>query len=139
MWHDLGQRETIERFFTESTYVAKNLWRDELITWKHNFDQEMKAVHLLKMLEWRMELDYGWSIRLGLTGKGLKKRLPPELWAELESTYVGAGIEENWAALHRTIALFRKVAVEVGSRLGFAYPFDLDDRLADYLESIKKL
>jgi aminoglycoside 6-adenylyltransferase len=131
--------EVIERFFTETTYVAKNLWRDELIFMKNNLDQEMKAKFLCRMLEWRMELDFNWSVRLGLLGKGLKKRLPPDLWAELENTYVGAGIEENWAALHNTIALFRKVAVEVGNRLGYAYLDELDRRVMDYLEKVKTL
>jgi aminoglycoside 6-adenylyltransferase len=86
-----------------------------------------------------MELDHGWSVRLGLLGRGLKKRLPPELWAELERTYVGPGLEENWAALHNTIALFRKVAVEVGSRLGYAYPSGLDQRMLAYLDSVRRL
>jgi hypothetical protein len=38
------------------------------------------------MLKWRMELDHNWSVRLGVHGREVKKRLPPELWAELEST-----------------------------------------------------
>jgi aminoglycoside 6-adenylyltransferase len=132
-------QDVIERFFTECTYVAKFLWRDELIFMKHSFDQDMKAAYLCRMLEWRMELDYNWSIRLGLLGRGLKRRLPPDLWAELEDTYVGAGTEENWAAFYRTIALFRKVANEVGNRLGYAYPSDLDQRVSTYLAWIRDL
>ena len=132
-------RELIERFFTESTYVARYLWRDELMTWKHNLEQEMKANLLCRMLEWRMEIEAGWSVRLGLLGRSLKKRTPPDLWAELESTYAGAGVEENWAALDKTIALFRKVSADVGSRLGYTYPYELDRRVNEYLEKIRKL
>ncbi len=131
--------ETVERFFTETTYVAKYLWRDELIFFKHSFDQEMKATYLCRMLEWRMELDHNWSVRLGLLGRGLKKRLPADLWTELEGTYVGAGLEENWNALFSTIFLFRKLAVDVGERLGCAYPHELDRRMLEYLRGIQTL
>ncbi|GHO86637.1 aminoglycoside 6-adenylyltransferase [Dictyobacter formicarum] len=132
-------RDVIDRFFTEATYVAKFLWRDELIFFKHSLDQEVKADLLRRMLEWRMEIDYNWSIRLGVLGRGLKKRLSPELWNELESTYTGASIEENWAALFKTIALFRRLASEVGSHLGYTYPTDLDKRMMAYLEKIRRM
>jgi aminoglycoside 6-adenylyltransferase len=73
------------------------------------------------MLEWRMEIDYNWSVKTGAYGKGLKKRLKPEIWSELESTYVGARLEENWGALFKTIDLFRKVANEVADHLRYEY------------------
>lgn len=132
-------RRIIDIFFTDATYVAKFLWRDELLFWKHMLDQELKGEALRRMLEWRMELDYNWSVRLGEHGRELRKRLPPKLWAELESTYVGAGSEDNWKALFRTTALFRKVAVEVGDRLGFAYPHEMDRRVETYLEWVRGL
>jgi aminoglycoside 6-adenylyltransferase len=132
-------RDVIDHFFTDTTYVAKNLWRDELMFMKSVLDQYMKGECLLKMLEWRMEMDHGWAVRLGLHGRGLKKRLPADLWAELEQTYVGAGSEENWAALFRTIALFRRVASEVGAHLGYAYPAELEERVVAYLNWIRYL
>jgi aminoglycoside 6-adenylyltransferase len=132
-------RQVIDYFFTETTYVAKYLWRDELLFAKNCLDAEMKGEQLRRMLEWRMEIDYGWSVRLGLHGRGLKKRLPAEIWSELESTYVGASPEENWDALWKTIALFRKTAVVVGDRLGYPYPDDLDRRVYEYARKVKNM
>jgi aminoglycoside 6-adenylyltransferase len=129
----------IELFFHEATYAAKNLWREELMPAKYFIDQDMKQDHLLPMLEWRMEMDNGWSVKTGIFGKGLKKRLPPEIWAELEGTYAGAGMEENWEAMMKTIALFRRMAIEVGDRLGYAYPHELDRRMMAYLQKVKNL
>lgn len=129
----------IEEFFHEGTYVAKNLWRDELIPAKYSFDHVMKTGQLRTMLEWWMETQQGWSVRLGVLGKGLKKRLPPELWAAFEATYTGADIEENWGAFFRTIELFRRVAVEVGQALGYAYPHELDRRATDYFRDVQAL
>jgi aminoglycoside 6-adenylyltransferase len=129
----------IEVFFHEATYVAKHLWRDDLMAAKYSLDQVMKLKKLRMMLEWRVEIDHNWSLKVGAYGRGLKKGIKPEVWFELERTYVGAGVEENWEALFETIFLFRKVAKEVGNRLGFTYPNDLDRRMMDYLRMVKGL
>ena len=77
-------------FFLEATYVAKYLWRDDMVAAKF-----------------------------------------------IEDTYTGTGPEENWEALYKTIALMRKTATEVGSRLGFPYPQDMDRRTVAYLQKVK--
>lgn len=132
-----GYRTWVEEFFSDAPYVAKCLWRDELLPAKWCLDYDMKHVYLRQMLEWRMECDRGWSVPAGNLGKGLKKRLPPSIWSELERTYVGAGIAENWEALFRTIALFRQVAIGVAEDLGYAYPHELDQRVTAYVQTIK--
>jgi aminoglycoside 6-adenylyltransferase len=129
----------VEMFFHEATYAAKYLWRADLIAAKYSLDYALKFGNLRTMLEWLAEIDHGWSLKPGPYGRGLKKYLKPALWRELEDTYVGAGIEENWNAFFRTIALFRKVALEVGDRLGYAYPRELDLRAQAYLEKVKNL
>jgi aminoglycoside 6-adenylyltransferase len=129
----------VELFFHEATYVAKHLWRDELIPAKYNLDQMMKFENLRVMLEWRMEMDHGWAVKTGAYGKGLKKRLPAKIWSMLEETYVGAGTEENWRAMFSTIDLFQRVAIEVGNHLGYAYPQQLHDRAVAYLNRVRDL
>lgn len=128
----------VQNFFSDAPYVAKCLWRDELLPAKWCLDYDMKHNFLRQMLEWRMERDHGWSVPAGALGRGLKKRLPPEIWSQLERTYVGAGIAENWGALFKTIALFRQVAMEVADHLGYAYPHDLDQRVTTYVQHVKE-
>jgi aminoglycoside 6-adenylyltransferase len=77
------------------------------------------------MLEWRVECDHEWSLNTGNLGKGLKAHLPADIWSGLESTFTGADPESNWEALFEMIALFGRVANEVGGLLGYAYPEDL--------------
>jgi aminoglycoside 6-adenylyltransferase len=127
----------VNDFFSAAPNVAKHLLRDELFPAKWCLDYDMKHVYLRRMLEWRMELDRGWSVPTDWLGKGLKKRLPPEIWEELEGTYAGADPEENWGALFRTMALFRRVGIEVADGLGHAYPLDLDERVTAYVRSMK--
>ena len=117
-------RAIIEEFWWDTTYVAKALWRGEVVFAKFALDYDAKFVALRRLLEWRIELDHDWSLRPGAYGRGLERLLPADIAAELASTYVGTDIEENWDALFRTTALFRRVATEVGDALGYAYPLE---------------
>jgi aminoglycoside 6-adenylyltransferase len=133
-YHDL-----VEEFWWSMTYVAKSLWRDELVFNRFILEQDIRAGTLRVMLDWRIEIDHDWSLKPGWYGRGLKQLLPPKTWSELESTYVGADSEENWEALFRLAALFRRVAVEVGQLLGYEYPQEVDDQVTAYLEDVRKL
>ena len=130
-------QKSIEEFFSDAPYVAKCLLRDELLPAKWCLDYDMKHLYLRPMLEWRMELDHGWTMPTGALGKGLKKRLPTEIWDQLEDTFAGADIVDNWASLFDTIALFRRVAIEVGEGLGYIYPHDLDQRVTAFVKDMK--
>lgn len=92
-----------------------------------------------RMLEWRIEIDHNWSLRPGVYGRRFKQLLPANIWLDLERTYTGPEIEDNWNAFFSTIALFRRVAVEVGDALGYAYPHQLDKRMEAYLNAIRNL
>jgi aminoglycoside 6-adenylyltransferase len=132
-------RALLEEFWWDTTYVAKSLWRDELMFTKFCLDYDIKLVAMRRLLEWRVEIDHGWSVKPGVFGRGMKRRLPADLWSDLENTYVGPEIEANWAALFRTMALFRRIAQEVGNALGYAYPQERDDWVNAYLNAIRKL
>ncbi len=131
--------ELIEGFFLDTTYVAKFLWRDDMMAAKHILDHSLKDGHLRPMLEWHAEIEHQWTLKPGPYGRGLKKHVRPDLWAELEQTYTGIGLEENWEALFRTIELMRRVAGEVGENLGFTYPGGLDQRVVSYLLKVRRL
>jgi aminoglycoside 6-adenylyltransferase len=130
--------EIIDNFYNEAMYVAKSIRRDNIFAIKLNMDHWMKQVYLRTMLEWLMEIENGWNVKTSAFGKGLKKLIKPKLWAELESTYVGAGKEENWEALFKTINLFRKIVDEVGKSLHYAFPADMDCRVMEYLQKVKE-
>jgi aminoglycoside 6-adenylyltransferase len=46
---------------------------------------------------------------------------------------------DNWTALANTMALFRRVAIEVGAHFGYDYPHDLDRRVTAYVNHIRQL
>jgi len=127
----------IENFFLCATYVAKYLLRDDVMAAKFLLDGEMKHENLRPILEWHIEINNGWKVTPGNYGRRIKKWLRPDLWADLESTYAGAGIEENWQALFRLMDLIHKVGNEVGNELGFTYPESIEQRARIYLAKLK--
>lgn len=129
--------QNVNDFFIGVPYVAKCLLRDELLPAKWCLDYDMRDGYLRPMLEWRMEIDHDWSVSTGNLGKGIKKRLPPDLWAELEATYAAAGIEENWESLFRLIEFYGGIAREVGASLGYAYPEEFHQRVTRFVRDMK--
>lgn len=127
-------QKCIEDFYSNAPYVAKCLLRGELFPLKWALDDDMKRLFLRQMLEWRVAMDHGWAVTVGALGKGLKKRLPPALWAQLEETYAGADTEENRVALYKTMWLFRQVALEVAAHLGYTFPEDLHTRVVAHVD-----
>jgi len=129
----------VDEFWWDTTYVAKSLWRGEIVFTKFSLDYDAKFVALRRFLEWRIEIDHDWSLKPGAYGRGLERMLPADIWSELAATYVGTDIEDNWEALFRTVSLFRRVATEVGDALGYAYPQQKDDAVTTHLERVRKL
>ena len=129
----------INDFLSDAPYVAKCLWRNELMPAKWCLDYDMKHIYLRQMLEWRTEIDFDWSVPVGLLGKGLKRRLPPQIWVDLKETYAGAHITDNWKALLRTMELFRQVSTDVGHYFGYSYPDQLHERVSVYVEHIRQM
>lgn len=129
--------EEIENFFLCATYVAKYLLRDDVMAAKFLLDGEMKHENLRPLLEWLIEIEHDWKVKPGNYGRRMKKWLRADLWAALESTYAGAGIEENWQALYRLMDLMHIVGVELGEKLGFVYPESIEQRMRIYLAKLK--
>jgi aminoglycoside 6-adenylyltransferase len=129
----------VEEFWWSTTYVAKSLWRDDLVFAEWILDRDLKLETMRRMLEWRIEIDHNWSLKPGIYGRGLKQLLPPDIWSKFVSTWVSLDFEETWAALDRVIALFRQVASDVGNALGYTYPQGVDDQVSAYLEAIREM
>lgn len=135
-----GEREfndLVREFWWETTYVAKALWREELLPAKYSLDTVIALGLLRRLLEWHIETEHDWGLRPGDMGRGLMNELDPTTWNEVTSVFSGSGIEENWAALFRAMQLFRRIAIEVANTLALNYPHGLDERVTAYVESVK--
>lgn len=125
-------------FWWVSTYVAKGLWREEIIYAKDMFDGPVRA-QLMKMLTWYVGMKTQFTRNPGKLGKHFKQYLEPDLWAMLEKTYADAGYDHTWDALFTMCDLFRMTAVQVAGHFGFDYPDGDDERVSAHLRHVRSL
>jgi aminoglycoside 6-adenylyltransferase len=124
-------------FWWVSPYVAKGLWREEILYAKYM--QEVVQVQLLKMITWYIGVRTGFSTNPGKMGKYFQKYLEPELWRLLLQTYADADYDHTWEALFVMGELFRKLAQAVGDHFGFDYPHGDDKRVSAHLRHVRTL
>lgn len=125
-------------FWWVCPYVAKGLWREEIIYAKYMLDRIVRE-QLMKMLTWYVGVKTQFLRAPGSQGKHLKQYLDPELWVMLEKTYSDAGHENTWDALHVTCDLFRVAASQVAEHFGFDYPRPDDQRVSAHLRHVRSL
>jgi aminoglycoside 6-adenylyltransferase len=125
-------------FWWVCPYVAKGLWREEILYAKHILDHFVRD-QLMKMITWRVGFRTGFSRNLGKFGKNLQGHLEPELWEMLQRTYSDAGYEHTWGALFTACDLFRRMALEVAEHFGFAYPHEDDAHVSAHLKHVRCL
>lgn len=129
--------KVIEDFLSDIPYVAKCLWRSELMPAKWCLEHDMKHNFLRPMLEWYTALAHNWTKPAGVLGCGFKATLPPAIWRQLEQTYTGADIEDNWNALFQTADLFYAVGTEIATYLGYRYPASQHQAVVNYARKVQ--
>jgi len=130
-------RALVEEFWWGTTYAAKALRRGELFfAGSFMLEHDLKLIALLRMLEWRLAADRDWSFAPGVYGRGLERHLDRTTLDELAATYPRHTMDEIWTALFALVELFRRIASEVASELGYAYPVDIDERMSARLEAM---
>jgi len=125
-------------FWWVCPYVAKGLWREEIIYAKSMLDQVARE-QLMKMLAWHIGVQTGFSRNPGKLGKYFEHYLEPELWELLQKTYANASYIHTWEALFTMCDLFRRVAVPIAGHFGFDYPHGDDLRVSAHLEHVRSL
>jgi len=118
-------------FWWVSTYVAKGLWREEILyAYVHlNSVREM----LLTMLEWKVGIETKFSLSIGKSSKYLERYVNKDIWERLLKTYPTVDYEQIWNSLFEMISLFEQVAFEVADSLDYQYPYEEANKVKEYL------
>ena len=125
-------------FWWVSPYVAKGLWRQEILYAKHNLDVYVRE-QLMRMLTWHIGLRTQFSCSPGKLGKYFQQYLEPELWEALLATYADASYDGTWDALFAMGELFRRIAAPLAEHFGFEYPHEDDRRVSAHLYHVRCL
>lgn len=125
-------------FWWVCPYVAKALWREELIHSK-SLIEEIIRPQLMKMVTWYFGIKTGFKKAPGNNAKYIKPALEPELWLKLDGTYVDSRFENTWESLFAMGDLFRTISQYVVNTYGFGYSDEDDRRVTEYLRHVRQL
>ncbi len=125
-------------FWWVAPYVAKGLWREEIVYAKYMLDNTLRE-QLMKMLTWQVGIATQFTAGPGKFGIQLQRYLTPERWARLTKTYADASPEQTWEALHVMCELFRTAAQGVAEHFRFEYPNREDEQVRAHLKQVQAL
>jgi len=125
-------------FWWVCPYVAKGLWREEIIYAKTMLDQPVRE-QAMKMLVWYIGIKTEFSCNPGKHGRYFQQYLEPEVWDMLQKTYANASCDNTWEALFTMCNLFRRIALPIAEHFGFDYPHGDDKRVSAHLEHVRFL
>ncbi len=125
-------------FWWVSPYVAKGLWREEILYAKHMLDVTVRE-QLIKLLTWYIGMQTGFKVNPGKYGNHFRQCLEPELWGLLEQTYAGISYEETWQALFTMTNRFSIIAPKVAAEFDFVYLFTDDEKVHSYIKFLYNL
>ncbi len=125
-------------FWWVSTYVAKGLWRQEIVYARYMLDVIVRE-QLAKMLDWHVGVRTDFKRSPGKMGKYLENYLEPGLWQLVLQTYSDADYEHTWDALLAMGELFRCLAIPVADHFGYPYLYAEDERVTAHLHHVRHL
>ena len=115
--------EVVSTFLYQTVWATKRLRRGELWRAHDDVDDYMRD-RLLTMIEWH-------ALVRGRDGifpesRKLERWVAPDVAEELPGTFARYDAKSVAEALVRGLALFRRLAIEVGAEYGFTYPTHSD-------------
>lgn len=129
----------INDFFWDATYVVKYLRREDLFYAKFMFDSALRFEYLEKMIEWHIGSQHDWKVSTNVHGRYFAKYLDQSTLTELNATFAGADLEENWAAFFEMVKQFTKVAKQLAKDMGYEYPTEQEAEMIEYYRKSKSI
>ena len=119
-------------FWWLSTYIAKGLWRKNLI---YSLEIYSRDVHpeLMNLLRWYVGLENNFEVTSGKYDKYFGKLLPSRMYKELLKTYPEANEESLWESFKTMCSLFDDVAKRISYKLGYRYDDKESKNVIDYI------
>lgn len=126
----------VEVFFFEVYHVAKYLSRNDL--WLAKFRDWQTKEQLLELIEWHAHSLRGWDCDTYELGKKMESWVEPKVWQSLSGVFGHFDRLDGWKALLSSIDLFREIAHEVASNLGYTYPEEVDHSISTFVNGLYK-
>jgi aminoglycoside 6-adenylyltransferase len=125
-------------FWWVITYVAKGLWRDEILYALKMYEMVLR-IETMKMVTWLIGKETNFECNPGKYGKYMQQHLDPAMWDMLLKTYPQPRSDEIWIGLFTMCELFRSASIQVARQFGYEYPHEDDQRVTAHLHRVQNL
>lgn len=125
--------DTCNEFRWLSVYITKGLCRRELYYAKHSYDVFTMDM-FIKMINWKVAIDYGFQVTTGGYCKYLKRYLTKEEMERFSAIFPDGSYEDIWKRLFIMYDYFAELAEYVAGKLGYLYDLEETKKVRDFLE-----
>jgi aminoglycoside 6-adenylyltransferase len=122
-------------FWWLSVNVAKGLCREELMYVKF-FMEHYEMDMFLKMLNWKIGIDYNFSVSTGKCYKYFKRYLSESDMNRFTSIFPNGTFDDIWNKLFEMCKFFHETAIEVATYFKFKYCSEEAENIMDYLKTL---
>ena len=127
----LSFHQNIEFFWYGAAQVSKLIRRRDLWFVK-NGDWRLKNC-LLQLIEWHARAQNGWDYDTWYAGKFIDEWTDEHTRNALNQVFGHYNTADSWRSLLATISLYRQLANETATLLGYPYPSEMDANISGYI------
>lgn len=128
---------TCNEFRWVCLYVTKGLCRRELYYAKHAYDGPVMDM-FMKMLNWKVSVDYDFQVATGKSSKYLKRFLNEKEMERFQGIFPGGTWEDIWSRLFAMYDYFAENAQYVGLKLGYFFDREESERVRAFMSTRKR-
>ena len=118
-------------FWFELFHLVKYLHRQEL--WHVKVRDAGIKKRLLQMIEWHAQARHNWDYDTWLVGKYMQSWVEPELWQAFFEIFAHFDKEDSCRAVCALMPLYRRLAGETAQQLNYAYPYEMDKAISEFI------
>lgn len=128
----------VDNFWWDVTYIPKCLARGDLFYLKFMVEKIIRVEYFIPMIEWYVASQHHWNITTNKYGRLFKKYLSEQEWAQLEETFSGSDLSENWKACGKMLVIFDQMAIKVAESLKIEYNLNKGKEIMKFFWSYMK-
>lgn len=130
-------RDCCNEFWWLSINVAKGLCRDELMYVKC-FMERYEIDMFLKMLNWKIGIEYDFSVSTGKCYKYFKRYLSNEEMDRFTNLFPNGTYDDIWVKLFEMCKFFHEIASKVSEHFKFGYCKEEAEKIMEYLKAMQQ-
>ena len=128
----------VDNFWWDVTYIPKCLARGDLFYLKFMVEKIIRVEYFIPMIEWYVASQHHWDITTNKYGRLFKKYLSEQEWNQLEETFSGSDLSENWKACGKMLVIFDQMAIKVAESLKIEYNLNKGKEIMKFFWSYMK-